>query len=214
MKTILALQQLILNNNMVNTCGICNKEFARGDSLKRHLSMIHGLDDEPTKNEEVKSIGSDDDDDDENMDEEGEDENTEEDGDQNNSEEEDVEEDTSIESTINEVFDEYENVVQEHVQEPESLAEYSKNGTIASFLRDKLINKFAEDFKTVSSWNELDVTRKWSRLAQKRMAIDDVDAMTAMKRVLLRDEIIKEWVEENLSEETDDDDVDDEHENN
>ena len=46
------------------------------------------------------------------------------------------------------------------------------------------------------------------------MAIDDVDAMTAMKRVLLRDEIIKEWVEENLSEESDDDDVDDEDENN
>ena len=105
-------------------------------------------------------------------------------------------------------------MVNEQVQELESLQEYSNNGIITSFLRDKLINKFAEDFKTVSSWNEQDVTRKWSRLAQKRMAIDDVDAMTAMKRVLLRDEIIKEWVEENLSEETDDDDVDDEHENN
>ena len=86
----------------------------------------------------------------------------------------------------------------EHVPEPDTLDEYSYNRTIVKFLCDKIINKFADDFDTLQSWKNMDVTSEWVRLARKRMADDNIDATTAMKQVLRSYDIIKEWVIEHI----------------
>ena len=61
-----------------------------------------------------------------------------------------------------------------------------------------MINKLADDYHTVMSWNGLDITSKWSRLARKRIKNDDIDATSAMKRLLHSDQSIKEWIAERL----------------
>ena len=107
-------------------------------------------------------------------------------------------EDSYVETILNDVFNEYENTIGEHVPEPDTLEEYSNNRTIVKFLCDKIINKFADDFDTLQSWKNMDVTSEWVRLARKRMADDNIDATTAMKQVLRSYDIIKEWVIEHI----------------
>ena len=119
-------------------------------------------------------------------------------------------EDSYVETVLNNVFNEYDNAIGEHVPEPETLEEYSKNRTIVEFVCDKIINKFADDFGAVHSWKNMDVTSKWARLARKRMGDDNVDATSAMKRVLRSDDIIKEWVIEHIEDmENEEDEEDD-----
>ena len=107
-------------------------------------------------------------------------------------------EDSYVETVLNDVYNEYEYSIGEHVPEPDTVGEYSNNTAIVKFVRDKIIDKFVEDFNTVISWNSMDITSKWARLARKRMADDDVDARRAMKRVLCSDDIIKQWVKEHI----------------
>ena len=109
-------------------------------------------------------------------------------------------EDSYVETVLNDVFGEYENTIKEHVPEPDTIEEYSKNSTIINFVRDKIIDKFAEDFHARNSWNSMDITSKWTRLARKRMVDDDVDDSTAMKRVLRSNGIIEERVKEHIEE--------------
>ena len=76
-------------------------------------------------------------------------------------------EDSYVETVLNDVYNEYETTIGEHVPEPETLEEYSNNRTIIKFVCDKIINKFAEDFHTAHSWKNMDVTTKWARLASQ-----------------------------------------------
>jgi hypothetical protein len=186
---------------MMPKCDICGKAFSRSDSLKRHKRQQHKDDelenDEPTSEDEVSDEESVKGSNDESAD-----------ADNDN----DDEGDDYIQNVINDIFDEYDNVVQGHVPEPQTLEEYNKNNSIEKFLRDKLITQFAEDFNITNSWNDLNVTAKWSKLAQKRMAEDEVDGLTAIKRILRKDAIIEEWISEELDDmhnKEDDDSEDD-----
>ena len=206
---------------MSHHCGLCSETFTRSDNLNRHLNRVHGISEEEEEgNTKTKKVSKDEDDDtveEDTIDEEDEDseeDNGDDDKDEDKKEEEedgdkDEEEegDDYVEHAIKDVFDEHEEAIQDHVLDPDNLDEFSKNKTIVDFLRDKLISKFADDFHTLVSWNSLDVTQKWARQARKRMAEDDIDAVTAMKRVLYHDQIIKEWIIEELDDmETEDED--------
>ena len=188
---------------MANTCEICNKTFSRRDSLNRHVKRMHGINGEDSDKTST--------DDDEDMEDDSVDEEAVDSG-HGDTEDEDEEEDEEgyVECVIKDIFDKHEGVLQDHVPDPDTLDEYSKNKTVEDFLRDKIISKFADDFHTLVSWNSLDVTQRWARQARKHMAEDNINAVSAMKRVLYRDQIIKELIIEELNDSENEDEDEDE----
>ena len=166
-------------------CTVCRKRFSRSDNLKRHMKLHDEIDEEQT--EEDIDEDEDNDDDEENEDEENEDE-----------EGEESEDDSYVKSVVNDVFDKHDQMLNAHVPDVQSLEEYARNNNVEKYMREQIINKFAEDFNIVMCWEKEDTTTKWGKLARKRMATDDIDAPTAMKRVLHSDKTIKEWITEHI----------------
>ena len=72
------------------------------------------------------------------------------------------------------------------------------NRSIRKFLSNKIVHKLAKDFCVYNSWESMGILSEWATLARKRMVDDGVDAKRAMKRVLRRDDIIKQWVIERI----------------
>ena len=120
-------------------------------------------------------------------------------------EEEESEEETHIETLTREAVSEHEDKIADYVDDPETPEELGKNEAIKKFVVQKVRNKLLDSFKGQLKWIEdadlVAMIKKWRKLTAQD---DDMDASTAMKRIIKENVVIVEAVEQQLEEMLDD----------
>ena len=115
-------------------------------------------------------------------------------------EEEESQEETYIETLTREVASEQEDRIVEYAEDPETPEELSKNDSIRKFLLQKVRDKLLESFESQLKWIEdadlVAMMKKWKRVTSN----DELEASTAMKRIIKDNALINEAVEQHLEE--------------
>ena|SRR3981189_2080073 len=114
--------------------------------------------------------------------------------------EEESQEETYIETLTREVASEQEDRIVEYAEDPETPEELSKNDSIRKFLLQKVRDKLLESFESQLKWIEdadlVAMMKKWKRVTSN----DELEASTAMKRIIKDNALINEAVEQHLEE--------------
>lgn len=125
--------------------------------------------------------------------------------------EDESEEETYIETLTREIVSENEDRIAEYVDDPETPEEMATNEAIKKFLVQKVRNRLLDSFEDQLKWIEdadlIVMMKKWKKVTAKD---DDVDASTAMKRIIKENVAITEAVEQHLEEMVEDADDEDE----
>jgi hypothetical protein len=112
---------------------------------------------------------------------------------------EESEEETYIETLTREAVSEHEDRIQDYINDPETPDEMAKNESIKKFLvqkvRNKLLNSFEEQLQWIEDADLVAMMKKWKKVAAKD---DDLDASTAMKRIIKENVTVTEAVEQHL----------------
>ena len=121
--------------------------------------------------------------------------------DQSMDDEEESQEDTYIEILTQKVVSEQQERIGEYVDDPQTPEELSKNRSIKKFLvqmvRNKLLDSFESQLKWVEDADLVAMVKKWKRVTSSD---EEVDATTAMKRIIKDSDVISEVVEQHLEE--------------
>ena len=116
-------------------------------------------------------------------------------------EEEEFEEETHIETLTRDAVSEHEDRIADYVDDPETPEELAKNEAIKKFVVQKVRNKLLDSFEGQLKWIEdadlVAMIKKWRKLTAQD---DDMDASTAMKRIIKENVVIVEAVEQQLEE--------------
>ena len=111
------------------------------------------------------------------------------------------EDETYIEALTRNVASEQDDRIVEYVENPETPEELSKNASIRKFLvqkvRDKLLASFESQLKWIDDVDLVGMIKKWKRVTSTDA---DVDASTAMKRIIKDNDVINEAVVQHLEE--------------
>jgi len=111
------------------------------------------------------------------------------------------EEETYIKTLTRQVVSEYEDRIADYVDDPATPEETAKNESIKKFLVQKVRNKLLESFEDQLQWIDdadlVSMVRKWKKLTATN---DELDASTAMKRIIKENVSITEVVEQQLDE--------------
>jgi hypothetical protein len=136
----------------------------------------------------------------------------EEDSAEEESEEEESEDETYIDTLIGEVFSEQKDKIAVYVDDPETPEELAMNDAIKRFLVQKVRNKLLDSFESQRKWIDdadlVAMVKKWKKLTAK----EEIDASTAMKRIIKENAIITEAVDQHLEDMFEDAEEDDEEE--
>src|SRR5271155_3623618 len=121
--------------------------------------------------------------------------------DQSMDDEEESQEDTYIEILTQKVVSEQQERIGEYVDDPQTPEELSKNRSIKKFLLQMVHNKLLDSFESQLKWVEdadlVAMVKKWKRVTSSD---EEVDATTAMKRIIKDSDVISEVVEQHLEE--------------
>ena len=113
--------------------------------------------------------------------------------------EEESQEETYIETLTREVASEQIYRIIEYSDDPETPEELSKNASIRQFLVQKVRDKLQESFENQLKWTELadlmPIMKKWTLVTSND---DELEASTAMKRIIKDNALINEAVEQDL----------------
>jgi hypothetical protein len=131
---------------------------------------------------------------------------------------EESEEETYIEAVTRDVVSEYDDKIEDYVNDPETPEETATNESIKKFLvqkvRNKLLDSFEEQLKWIEDADLVAMLKKWKKVTAKD---DELDGPTAMKRIIKENVSITEAVEQHLEdmmedvEDADDDDAEDDN---
>src|SRR5258708_25665533 len=109
--------------------------------------------------------------------------------------EDESEEETYIETITREVISEHEDRIADYVNDPDTPEEMAKNESIKKFLvqkvRSKLLDSFEDQLKWIEDADLVAMMKKWKKVTAKD---DDLDASTAMKRIIKENVTVTEAV--------------------
>src|SRR5271156_1064591 len=121
--------------------------------------------------------------------------------------EEEEEEESYLQSLTQEVVDLHDDIVQSYVTEPDTPQELCENQAAKKFIVQKVRKRLLDSFESHQQWVEdeelVAMVKKCKRTMSKN---DELDAVTAMKRIIKNQEIIGELVEAAIEEAGDGDD--------
>jgi hypothetical protein len=112
---------------------------------------------------------------------------------------EESEDDTFIETLVQEVIAANEDRIADYVDDPDTPEELAVNESIKKFLIQKVRKRLLESFEDQLKWIEdadlVVMLKKWKKLTVKD---EDLDPSTAMKRIIKENDVIVEAVEQHL----------------
>ena len=131
--------------------------------------------------------------------------------------EEQEEEETYLQSLTQEVVDSHEDIVQSYVIEPDTPQELCENQAAKKFIVQKVRKRLLDSFESHQQWVEDEELVAMVKKCKSTMSKnDELDAVTAMIRIIKNEQIIGELVEAAIEEAVDgndDEEEDDDDEN-
>src|SRR5438477_5428147 len=124
---------------------------------------------------------------------------------------EESEDDTFIETLVQEVIAANEDRIAEYVDDPDTPEEQAVNESIKKFLIQKVRKRLLDSFEDQLNWIEdadlVVMMKKWKKVTAKD---EDLDPSTAMKRIIKENDVIVEAVEQHLEDMVQEDEAEDE----
>ena len=109
----------------------------------------------------------------------------------------------------------HEDIVNAYVMNPDTPQELSENESTKKFIVHKVRKRLLDSFESQQQWSEDELLIGMVKKCKKDMSKDaDLNALTAMKRIIQNEEIIFELVESTIEEQFADDDVEDDDDKN
>src|SRR5271156_3526647 len=126
---------------------------------------------------------------------------------QEDDEEEEEEEESYLQSLTQEVVDLHDDIVQSYVTEPDTPQELCENQAAKKFIVQKVRKRLLDSFESHQQWVEDEELVAMVKKCKSTMSkSDELDAVTAMKRIIKNEQIIGELVEAAIEEAVDGDD--------
>jgi hypothetical protein len=126
-------------------------------------------------------------------------------------EESEEEDDTFIETLVQEVISANEDRIADYVDDPDTPEEQAVNESIKKFLiqkvRKRLLDSFEDQLKWIEDADLVTMMKKWKKVTAKD---EDLDPSTAMKRIIKENGVIVEAVEQHLEDMVQEDEAEDE----
>ena len=126
------------------------------------------------------------------------DENDEEEDDDNEDDaDESEQEETYLQSLTQEVIESNIDIVNTYVLDPDTPEQFSRNETTKKFMVQKVRKKLLESYESQLQWTEdLELVSMLKKCKKEIAKDDDLDALTAMKRIITNEDKIVELIEE------------------
>jgi hypothetical protein len=131
--------------------------------------------------------------------------------DDDNEDESDDEEETYLESITNKVVDLHDDIVSSYVIDPETPEELTQNESTKKFLIQQVRKRLLDSYESHLQWAVDDNLLSMMKKCKRQMSVnDELDALTAMKRIINKEDVIEEIVEAAIEEQIENaDDEDD-----